>query len=587
MKRLHIVAVMALVAGLLLFPAVGSAGVNGNTPQPGQMVKVFIAFDRQPGPNEQAIVRGYGGAIKYTYHLVPAIAASVPQAAIDGLLRNPRVVRVEPVIEVRLVDYAGELANTWGVNRIDAGAVHGNGNNGAGVKVAVIDTGVDYGHPELAANYAGGYDFVNGDADPRDDNGHGTHVAGTIAAQRDGVGVVGVAPGARVYALKVLDAGGGGSYENVIAALEWAVDHGIQVTNNSYGSSGDPGTLVKDAFDNAYAAGILNVAAAGNSGNPPGKGDNVIYPARYASVIAVAATSSNDSRASFSSTGPDVELAAPGVNISSTKLGGDYTEMSGTSMASPHIAGAAALAIASGVTGVANVRSRLQSSVDDLGPAGRDVYYGFGLVDAARAASSANGTPTVSITSPASGATFSSGASITFNGTANDAEDGDLTASLLWESNIDGVIGSGGSFSRVLGDGNHTITARSTDSGGKTGTASVSITVGTPSGGATIASVPSIGYATYGGKNQNNHMQITTALVDNLGNPVANASVSISVALGGAPGYYSGTSTTGTNGQAIFKIANASSGTYITTVTSVNAAGLTWDSVTPTNTFTK
>ncbi|MBU2052676.1 MAG: S8 family serine peptidase, partial [Nanoarchaeota archaeon] len=150
--------------------------------------------------------------------------------------------------------------------------------------------GIDYNHPDLKSNYKGGYDFVNTDTDPMDDHGHGTHVAGTVAALDNGIGVVGVAPEANLYALKVLSSGGSGSYSDVIAALQWCVNNGIQVTNNSYGSSGDPGTNVKEAFDNAYNIhGIIHVAAAGNSGNPPGRGDNIIYPARYDSVIAVAA----------------------------------------------------------------------------------------------------------------------------------------------------------------------------------------------------------------------------------------------------------------------------------------------------------
>ena len=160
-----------------------------------------------------------------------------------------------------------------------------------------------------------------------------------------------VAQKGELYDRKALGAGGSGSDSDVIAASQWAVTNGIQVNNNSYGSSRDPGVTVKAAFDNAYAAGVLHVAAAGNSGNPRGRGNNVIYPARWESVIAVAATDGDDERASWSSTGPDVELAAPGVGINSTLLGGGYDEDKGTSMASPHVAGTAAWVIAAGITG--------------------------------------------------------------------------------------------------------------------------------------------------------------------------------------------------------------------------------------------
>ena len=372
------------VAGIILALVVSLVAPVAVAAQPSNTVKVFVAFDRQPGADEEAIVRGAGGNVKYTYHLVPAIAASVPETAIQGLLRNPRVTRIEPVIDVYAVD--AELDTSWGVKRIGAGTVH-TYNKGTGIKVAIIDSGIDWNHPDLDANYAGGYDFVNNDNNPMDDNGHGTHVAGVIAAEDNDSGVVGVAPQASIYALKVLGANGSGSYDDVVAAIEWAVSNGIQVTNNSYGSSGDPGVTVKEAFDNAYAAGVLHVAAAGNSGTRMGTGDNVIYPARWESVIAVAATDKSDARASWSSTGPAVELAAPGVSVYSTYWNDTYATLSGTSMASPHVAGTAALVMVAypGWTNV-EVRSQLRSTADDLGEGGPDTKYGYGLVDADGAA---------------------------------------------------------------------------------------------------------------------------------------------------------------------------------------------------------
>ncbi|MHC4215982.1 MAG: S8 family peptidase, partial [Planctomycetota bacterium] len=424
------------------------------TPPGLNRVPVLIGFDKTPGPSEQALVRSNGGRIKYSYHLVPAIAASMPQAAIKGLLHNPNVTNAEPDIEVFAVDT--ELDNSWGVKRIGAGDAHDAGNKGSGIKVAVIDSGVDTSHPDLAGNYVGGYDFVNDDDDPMDDYGHGTHVAGTIAAEDNGVGAVGVAPEADLYALKVLSSSGSGYYSDVIAALQWAVDNDIEVTNNSYGSSGSPGTTVKAAFDNAEAAGVLNVCAAGNSGNSSGIGDKVIYPARYDSCIAVAGTDQADNRVSFSSTGPDVELAAPALSIYSTVLGGGYGNKSGTSMASPHVAGAAALFIADGVS---NVRSALQSTAEDLGDPGWDPHFGYGLVVVAPDSGPGgpqNEPPTVSITSPANGSEFDSGDNISFQGNASDNEDGNITAELVWTSNHDGQIGTGGSFSTSsLSDDTH------------------------------------------------------------------------------------------------------------------------------------
>lgn len=555
-----------------------------------ERVKVLIGFASQPGPAEQALVRAAGGTIKYSYHLVPAIAATVPAAAIEGLRRNPNVTAVDLDGEVHAID--AELDNTWGVRHIGAGTVHDGGNKGTGVKIAIIDSGIDRYHLDLNANYVigGGYDFVNDDSDPMDDNGHGTHVAGTGAAEDNGMGVVGVAPEADLYALKVLSASGSGSWSDIIAALQWAVDNGIQVTNNSYGSSTNPGGAVQAAFDNSYYEyGILHVAAAGNSGNPKGKGNNVGYPARFGSVIAVAATDDNNNRASFSSTGDTVELAAPGVAINSTKLGGGYVEFNGTSMASPHVAGAAALVIAGGITSNDEVRERLANTAYDLGKPGRDPQYGYGLVDAYKAADIGppNDPPVVSIISPADASTEDSGAMLIFEGNAMDPEDETLTA-IAWTSSIDGDIGSGDSFSSsTLSDGEHTITASVTDSGSKTGSASVNITVGNPPATATTVSVASITYDTAGGKNQDKNLLITVALEDDLGDPVGGASVSMTLSLLDSSSSWTGTGTTGGSGAVTFTLRNARSGSYTTTVNDVTAGGLTWDGVTPMNGFSK
>jgi subtilisin len=394
-----------LAAALSVWLAAAVLGAAGDerlqgvslTGDPTAMHRVIVSFDAPAGDSARASMQALGGKIRHVYRLVPAIAAYLPEAAIGPLLKRRGVARIESDRRVRAID--DELSMTWGVAHIQSGLAHARGVTGSGVKVAVIDTGIDYTHPDLSQNYAGGWDFVNNDNDPMDDYGHGTHVAGTIAATYNAVGVVGVAPDVELYALKVLDDTGSGWWSDVIAALQYAVDHGIQVTNNSYAgdSPTDPSApepvALRAAFDSAAAAGVLHVAAAGNYGNAGGTGDNVPYPARFESVIAVAAIDESDSRPSFSSTGPAVELAAPGVLIYSTTLGGGYGFASGTSMASPHAAGAAALVISAGISdgngnGRVNdeVRTILTQSADDLGAAGRDTLYGWGLVNAARAA---------------------------------------------------------------------------------------------------------------------------------------------------------------------------------------------------------
>jgi subtilisin len=546
--------------------------VTGN---PAALHKVFVGFTGTPGASEEALVRGLGGRIKHTYWLVPAIAATIPEAAIEKLMKNPLVTHIEEDIKV----YAIAQTVPWGVSRVNAPAVHTSGNRGTGVKVAVIDSGIDYTHPDLSDNYRGGYDFVNNDGYPMDDNSHGTHVAGTIAASDNAEGVVGVAPEADLYALKVLDASGSGDYSDVVAALEWCVINEMQVTNNSYGSTEYPGDTVKSAFDDAYSRGILHVAAAGNSGNFRGTGDNVIYPARWDSLIAVAATDSNDKRASFSSTGPAVELAAPGVSIYSTLPGGGYGTKSGTSMACPHVAGAAALVISEALynsisLSPGEVRNILNSTAVDLGTASRDSLYGYGRVDAAAAVAAvprATGTISGTVTDNSTNLSIQ-GATVEAGGKSD-------------------TTNEQGNYSLILPPGTYTVTASA--NGYESTSTEVSVTSGNisnvdfslsdaitdPSG----MTVSGISYATEG---KGRHLLVTVWVVDGSEYPVSGATVSIDLYLDNTM-RSSSSGTTGSNGGVTFKYPNAPSGTYSTEVTSVTHSNYTWDEIYPENSFSK
>lgn len=569
---------------------------NGNDQGP-ERIPVLIGFRQTPGPSEQALVRSHGGVIKFSYALVPAIAAWIPEPAIEGLRRNPNVTRIEPDVKVYAVD--AELDASWGVKRISAGIVHDAGHKGTGVRVAILDTGIekDY-HQDL--NVVGGVNYIPKTTGPPwkrvpdpddwdDDNGHGTHCAGIVAALDNDTGVVGVAPEADLYALKILGGDNSGYASNVIAALEWCAfgpdrqpdtgdEIGIQVTNNSYGTLDDPGVAFKAAFDNSAAAGIIHACAAGNYGD-----QGVIYPACYSSCIAVGATDSSDNIAGFSSFGDEVEISAPGVSVYSTVPGG-YGTKSGTSMASPHVAGAVALLLANGV-GVGEVRGTLTSTAEDIGASGWDSFYGWGLVNVAAALNiSVNNPATVAITGPTNGSLFGSGETITFTGTATDTEDGDITAALVWTSNLDGQIGTGGSFSTTLSDGTHTITASVTDSGGQSASDYISVTVGTPTVPTVV--VDSVSYRTEGGKNQDKHLLVTVAIVDDLYIPVAGALVTTYIYLDELF-YAQNAGTTGTDGTVTFRLSNAPSGYYETVVIDVTAEGFAWDGFTPLNGYNK
>ncbi|MFM8224332.1 MAG: S8 family peptidase [Planctomycetaceae bacterium] len=396
---------LVLALGLLAkaaFVAISGAGVA--LAQAPNLVPVLVRFEGAPGKPERDLVRAFGGTVNRSFQVVPALAATVPQGALEALSQTPGVAAIEPDVEVQ---GHASAEYPWGVLRMGCEPLHlgtfvgSTGPNlGTGVKVAVVDSGIDYNHIDLAAAYAGGYDFLNNDADPLDDNGHGTHVSGTIAAQINNAAVIGVAPGVDLYALKVLGANGSGSFSAILAALDWCIANQIQVANFSLGTTTDPGTTVATAFDNAAKAGLVIIGSAGNSGAGV---DTVGFPARYPSVIAISSTTSTDTLSSFSSTGPTVELAAPGSDIYSTLVGGGVGYMSGTSMAAPHVTGVAALVIATGLgdlngNGLVNdeVRAVLQQSATDLGTTGRDNSFGFGLVNAKAAvelAEAGGGTP--------------------------------------------------------------------------------------------------------------------------------------------------------------------------------------------------
>jgi len=296
-------------------------------------------------------------------------------AAVMGALKFPKP-GAFPAVHADAVrgDY------TWGIERVHAPAAWPQ-TQGAGVKIAIIDTGLDYTHPALAGKVDGGYSALTKTENPKDymdDNGHGTHVSGTAAGSHI-PGLVGVAPQARLYAVKVLDADGSGATSDVIDGIVWAAKHGMQVVNMSLGAPTDSPAM-REAVQYAAAMGVVIVAAAGNSGGAVG------YPGAYPEVIAVGASDANDKAASFSSRGPEVKFIAPGVDVISAKLGGGFVSYSGTSMAAPHVAGLAALAVSQGWVGLGGpdgVLAQLQKAASPVAGAAAD-QQGAGLIDAGK-----------------------------------------------------------------------------------------------------------------------------------------------------------------------------------------------------------
>ena len=283
-------------------------------------------------------------------------------------------------------------------DQIGATVVQASGNTGVGRKVAILDTGYNYLHPELSSSFLGGKDFVNGDDNPMDDQGHGSHVAGIITGDGVSPEALGVAPGTGIISGKVLDSLGSGFFSDVVAGIYWAVDgndgvygtpddFNVDAINLSLGTSAPytyKGTCnsvlpeLTSAISYAVSRNVPVVVAAGNSGN-----SGVSIPGCISYSTTVGAVDSADKVASFSGRGNAVDISAPGVNIYSSILGNNYASWSGTSMATPVICGVIALMkSAHPAYTQGQVESKLFSTVKDLGKAGKDTSYGWGRVRA-------------------------------------------------------------------------------------------------------------------------------------------------------------------------------------------------------------
>lgn len=341
----------------------------------------IVLFDKKvTGPAQDKLIKKFGVELK-KLRIVNGVVILVPARLEKSLASMPGVLSVEEDAEVHASSIPAALASTqvlpWGVDRINADLVWPI-STGAGIKVAVIDSGIDMDHPDLAVNIKGGFNAIKHKRDADDDFGHGTHVAGTIAAINNEFGVVGVAPKVDIYAVKVLDNTGLGKISDVIEGIQWCVDNHIQVANMSFGASAYSAALQK-AVSKAYSSNLIMVAAAGNRGL--GSASSVDYPAKFDEVIAVAAVDQGDMVTPWSSRGSEIDIAAPGDSIYSTFNNGSYTLLSGTSMAAPHVTGAIALKLQlnPGLTPM-QIMYELEKSANYLADATEE-EQGAGLVD--------------------------------------------------------------------------------------------------------------------------------------------------------------------------------------------------------------
>jgi type VII secretion-associated serine protease mycosin len=352
-------------------------------------VTVTTAVDRGHAAAAVRIARAIPNAVAVAVdHRVGVADVGTPIPLTEAAADSPAPLRAAGLAAASNDTYRSQQ---WALDKLRAETVWGL-QRGTGQTVAVVDTGVDGTHPDLAGRLLPGVDYVDAGGDGRTDpNGHGTHVAGIIGAiAGNGLGVAGLADGASILPVRVLDADGGGWTSDVASGVTWAVDHGATVINMSLaGPDDDP--ILASAISYAQSHDVVVVAAAGND---RAAGDPVEYPAADPGVVAVAATDSANRSASFSEEGSYVGIAAPGVSIASTYpvALGSYALMSGTSMASPYAAATAALLRAAAPSlSASDVIGAMAAAADDLGPSGRDVEFGYGLIDPVNALQSVRG----------------------------------------------------------------------------------------------------------------------------------------------------------------------------------------------------
>jgi thermitase len=375
-----------LPACLLVAAALLGVGLASAAPQPADLPqRLVVHFDALPaevrphgtyqGADVLAVDDALGFAVVQAPHGNAFLASALGRGGVravepDGVSHSLGFTPNDPLFAQQ--QYAPQA--------IGAPAAWGTTLGSSAVTICLLDTGIRYTHEDLAGHYAGGIDLVNRDSDPWDDGGHGTRTAGVAAALvNNGRGVAGVA-NASIKEVKVLNSAGQAYDSDIATGIRWCADNGAKVVSISLGGP-SPSTAVQGAVDYAWGKGLVLVAASGNSGCA----DCVLYPAAFTNVIAVGCVDQARALCSFTSKGPQVDLAAPGVNIHTTGFGGnsEYVYGGGTSLSTPHVAGAAAL-VWSAHPGYSNaqVRQALEATAQDVGPAGRDTASGAGMVRA-------------------------------------------------------------------------------------------------------------------------------------------------------------------------------------------------------------
>jgi subtilisin family serine protease len=345
-----------------------------------------LLLRQRAGLSSQALrkaLRRHGVVPVRSLDRVGTTIVHVSEADLEQIERSLRRSGLFKAVERDYVVQVAELPNDphfssqWGLTKIAAPLSWDLSKGSSAAPVAVLDTGVELNHPDLAGQLQPGFDFVNGDADPSDDHGHGTRMIGIVAAlQNNNLGISGIAPDTQILPGKVMGADGFGLYGDVADGITWAVDQGARVINLSLVGPG-PSSVMQSAIDYATANDVLVVASSGNWGS-----DDPAYPAAFDNVVSVGAIGDNDIRSSFSNYGASLDIVAPGASILTTTLNAGYTGSTGTSPAAAHASATFALLLAAepGLSRTAAIQ-RLYDGAADLGGLGWDQFYGWGRID--------------------------------------------------------------------------------------------------------------------------------------------------------------------------------------------------------------
>ncbi|PPA70516.1 S8 family peptidase [Jeotgalibacillus proteolyticus] len=338
--------------------------------------KIMITFEEEI---DYELLDEMGAEIHTELSTISTVIATLPESQTVRAAGESSIAYIE---EDQVVEAAAQ-APSWGYNHIKAPAAKAAGYTGKGIKIAVVDSGINRTHPDL--KIAGGISIIENSSPYTDPTGHGTHVAGIIGALDNTIGVVGVAPGADIYSVKVLSSTGLGTLIDVVEGIDWAIKNDMDIINLSLTTQSNSETL-RNLLNEANKKGFTFVAAAGNNETNATITD-VLYPAKYPSVIAVGSVSKNNTRSYFSYYGPSLEIMAPGEGINSTAVNAktetqnDYGISNGTSVATPFVTGVIAQYMeAYPHLSHSQIRGIMRNSAIDLGPTGRDNQFGYGLV---------------------------------------------------------------------------------------------------------------------------------------------------------------------------------------------------------------